>query len=102
KEALARITGKSVEKIYVVGGGSQNHLLNQFAADALNCAVIAGPVEAASIGNIIMQLYALGEIRSLAEGRTLTRRSFETKSFEPKNAGAWSNAYARFQKILSR
>jgi rhamnulokinase len=100
KESLARVTGKPINRIYIVGGGSQNHLLNQFAADAMNCTVMAGPVEAASIGNIVMQLFALGEIRSLAEGRALTRRSFETKSFEPKNHNAWNNVYARFQKIL--
>ncbi|MGP8020958.1 MAG: rhamnulokinase, partial [Limisphaerales bacterium] len=101
KESLARVTGKPVERIYIVGGGSQNHLLNQFTADALNCTVVAGPVEATSIGNIIMQLYALGEIRSLSEGRLLIRHSFETNIFEPTNPDAWDNAYARFQKILS-
>ena len=69
KESLAQVTGKPIDRIYIVGGGSQNHLLNQFTADALNCTVVAGPVEATSIGNIIMQLYALGEIRSL-DGRT--------------------------------
>lgn len=100
KESLARVTGKPVDRIYIVGGGSQNHLLNQFTADALNCTVVAGPVEATSMGNIIMQLYALGEIRSLGEGRALIRRSFETKIFEPTNPAAWDDAYARFQKIL--
>jgi rhamnulokinase len=83
-----------------VGGGSQNQLLNQFTADALNCTVVAGPVEATSIGNIIMQLYALGEIHSLAEGRALVRCSFETKSFKPENPAAWDDAYARFQTFL--
>jgi rhamnulokinase len=100
KESLAQITGKPIERIYIVGGGSQNHLLNQFTADALNCTVVAGPVEAASIGNLILQLYALGEIRSLAEGRSLIRRSFETNVFEPRNTGAWDDAYVRFQSIL--
>ena len=101
KESLARVTGKPIERIYVVGGGSRNHLLNQFTADALNCTVVAGPVEATSIGNIIMQLYALGEIGSLAEGRLLIRRSIETEMFEPKNPGAWDDACARFQKLVS-
>jgi rhamnulokinase len=101
KESLAQVTGKPIDRIYIVGGGSQNHLLNQFTADALNCTVVAGPVEAASIGNIIMQLYALGETRSLTEGRELVRHSFETKTFKPKNAGAWDDAYVCFQKILS-
>ena len=101
KESLARVTGKPIDRIYIVGGGSQNQLLNQFTADALDCPVVAGPVEATSIGNIIMQLYALGEIRSLTEGRALVRRSFETKTFKPKNPGAWDDAYARFQTFLS-
>ncbi len=100
KESLAQVTGKPIDRIYIVGGGSQNHLLNQFTADALNCTVVAGPVEAASIGNVIMQLYALGDIHSLAEGRALIRRSFETKMFQPENTDAWDEAYARFQAIL--
>jgi rhamnulokinase len=102
KESLARVTGKPIHKIHIVGGGSQNQLLNQFAADAMNCTVIAGPVEATSIGNIITQLYARGEIASLSEGRALTRRSFEAKTFEPQNTRAWDDAFGRFQKILSR
>jgi rhamnulokinase len=102
KESLAQVTGKPIEKIYIVGGGSKNLILNQFTADALNCRVMAGPVEATSIGNIVMQLFALGEVRSLAEGRALVRRSVEPKIFEPKNTAVWDEAYARFQKILSR
>jgi sugar (pentulose or hexulose) kinase len=101
KESLARITGKPIDRVYVVGGGCKNQILNQFAADAMNCRILAGPVEATSIGNIVMQLYALGEIRSLAEGRALVRRSVEPKIYEPKNTGIWDEAYARFQKILS-
>lgn len=100
KESLAKVTGKPIDRIYIVGGGSQNHLLNQFTAEALNCAVVAGPVEAASIGNVIMQLFALGDVHSPAEGRALIRRSFDTKSFQPENTRAWDDAYARFQKIL--
>lgn len=102
KESLARVSGQSIHKVYVVGGGSQNHLLNQFAADAMNCTIIAGPVEATSIGNIIMQLYALGEIKSLSDGRAVVRRSFETRMFQPQDTRAWDDAFARFQKILSR
>jgi rhamnulokinase len=100
KELLAQVTAKPVSTINIVGGGSQNHLLNQFAADATACRVVAGPVEATSIGNILMQLYALGAISSLAEGRALTRRSFATTTFEPRDTAAWDAAYVRFEKIL--
>ena len=102
KESLARITGKPIDRVHIVGGGCKNQILNQFAADAMNCRILAGPVEATSIGNIVMQLFALGEVRSLAEGRALVRRSVEPKVFEPKNTAVWDAAYARFQKILSR
>jgi sugar (pentulose or hexulose) kinase len=101
KESLVQITGKPIDRIHIVGGGCKNRLLNQFAADAMKCQIVAGPVEATSIGNIIMQLCALGEIRSLTEGRALTRRSFETDIHEPRNTGAWDDAYARFQNNLS-
>jgi sugar (pentulose or hexulose) kinase len=101
KELLAQLTARPVSTIHIVGGGSQNDLLNQFAADATACRIVAGPVEATSIGNLIMQLYALGEIKSLAEGRALTRRSFATKTFEPRDTAAWDDAYVRFQKILA-
>jgi rhamnulokinase len=102
KELLARVTGKPIDRIYIVGGGSRNQILNQFTADALNCRVMAGPVEATSTGNIIMQLFALGEVHSLEEGRALVRRSVEPRIFQPKNTGVWDEAYARFQKILQR
>jgi rhamnulokinase len=75
--------------------------LNQFTADALGILVVAGPVEATSIGNILMQLHALGEIHSLTEGRALARRSFPTRVFEPRNVAAWDEAAARFQKIIA-
>ncbi len=101
KESLAALTAKPVERVYVVGGGCRNHLLNQFAADALDCPVACGPVEATSIGNIMMQLYALGEVRSLPESRSIVRRSFEAKHYEPQNARAWKDVFGRFQKILA-
>ena len=100
KELLEGVTAKPVSSIHIVGGGSQNDLLNQFAADAAACRVVAGPVEATSLGNLLMQLYALGEIGSLAEARALTRRSFATKTFQPRETSAWDAAYVEFQKIL--
>ncbi|MGH8022463.1 MAG: rhamnulokinase, partial [Limisphaerales bacterium] len=84
-ESLARVTNKPTDRVYIVGGGCRNHLLNQFAADALNCPIVCGPVEATSIGNVIVQLHALGEIGSLSEGRAVVRRSFETQTYEPQN-----------------
>ena len=89
KDKLAVITGKPITRIHIIGGGSQNALLNQFAADATDCEIVAGPVEATSIGNILVQLIALGELPSLAAGRLLVKKSFATEIFRPQNTVGW-------------
>jgi rhamnulokinase len=94
------LTGKRIEVIHVVGGGSQNALLNQFTADACNRPVLAGPVEATAIGNVLVQALGLRLLGSLAEGREVVRRSFEVKTFEPRHAEAWHEPYARYQALV--
>ncbi|MFZ1238417.1 MAG: FGGY-family carbohydrate kinase, partial [Anaerolineae bacterium] len=87
RSTLARIeglTGRTAVPLHIVGGGSQNRLLNQLAADFTGRPVIAGPVEATAIGNILMQMLATGALASLAEGRDLVRRSFAVEAFEPR------------------
>ena len=59
-ERLEELTGQRIEVIHIVGGGSQNALLNQFTADACNRPVLAGPVEATAIGNVLVQALGLG------------------------------------------
>jgi len=96
-ERLERLTGRRLETIHIVGGGSQNVLLNQFTADACGRPVVAGPVEATAIGNLLTQAVGLGLLGSLADAREVVRRSFEVRTFEPKDADAWQGPYARFQ-----
>ena len=86
-------TGKSLNTIHLVGGGTKNELLNQMTADATGCLVIAGPVEATSVGNLLVQMIAKGELSSLTEGRELVANSFELKSFEPVPNDRWEEAY---------
>jgi rhamnulokinase len=95
-EKLEQLTGKRLETIHVVGGGSQNALLNQFTADACNRHVLAGPVEATAIGNVLVQAVGLGILGSLAEAREVVRRSFEVRTFTPQNPAAWQGPYERF------
>jgi len=95
-QKLRELSGKSLRVIHIIGGGSRNHLLNQFTADATGCEVVAGPVEATAIGNILLQAIALQHVASLAEGRALVRRSFEVTSYEPKTPLAWEEAYGRY------
>lgn len=95
-DLLAETLGSRPETLHIVGGGSQNRLLNQFTADACNLPVVAGPAEATALGNALVQLIALGEVTSLAEGRALIRRSFPTETFTPQQPHAWDAAYERF------
>jgi rhamnulokinase len=82
--------------IHIVGGGSQNRLLNQFAADATGRTVVAGPVEATAIGNILVQALAMGHVATLSEARALVRRSFDVETYEPGDTAAWDEAYERY------
>ena len=100
-ERLEELTGQKAEVLHMVGGGTQNKLLNQLAANAVGRAVITGPIEATAAGNIIMQMLATKKIKTLAEGRAIIRASFPTETYEPQEAGAWSDAYQRFMKIHS-
>ncbi len=74
-EQLRSITGKRLDTIRVVGGGSQNRLLCQWTADACECDVIAGPVEASALGNVMMQAVATGLIKDVKAGREAIGRS---------------------------
>jgi rhamnulokinase len=99
-ERLEELTGKHLSPIHIIGGGTKNHLLNQFTANSTNRAVITGPVEATAIGNILMQSIALKHLNSLAEAREVVRASFEPETYEPNHDSDWDEAYSRLQKVL--
>ena len=100
-EKLETILGRRLEPIHIVGGGTQNGLLCQFTADATGRPVVAGPVEATAIGNLIVQAMAAGLVGSLAQGRELVRRSFEVTTYEPATArDGWEAAYARLVTLV--
>lgn len=98
-DSLKVISDKKIEKIHVIGGGSQNELLCQFTANATGLPVVAGPAEGTAIGNIMVQAMGLGHVKSLAEIRQTIKNSFEFKSYQPKNFEAWDKAYDKFKKI---
>ncbi len=81
---LEDVVAGGIDCLHVVGGGSQNKLLNQLTANATGKKVIAGPAEATAIGNILMQAGATGQIQDLAQGRDLVRRSLTLKEYQPK------------------
>ena len=99
-ERLEELTGKRFDPIHIIGGGTRNRLLNQFAADATCRPVVAGPVEATAIGNVLMQAIGLKHLNSLTEARSIIRTSFSPETFEPKQTEDWDDAYSRLQKVM--
>ena len=98
---IAAVTGSAPAALHVVGGGSRNQLLSQFAADACGVPVITGPVEATAVGNVLMQCMAAGRIGDLAQAREVVRQSFELGRYEPneKLADGWDEAEGRLAAV---
>ncbi len=103
KYVLGKIKGLApfaIEKLHVIGGGSKNPLLNQWTANALGIPVIAGPSEATSIGNIMIQAKAAGCVESLPEMRRIIRESIHLEEFIPQSNSQWESAYEKFLKVV--
>ncbi len=96
---LERLVGRRLNTIHIVGGGALNARLCQATADACGRTVIAGPVEATAIGNIMVQAVAAGACASIAEAREIVRHSFPAQTYQPHNPAAWDAAWPRFQQI---
>jgi rhamnulokinase len=96
-ERLERVTGQDVSVAHVIGGGARNELLCQLTADVLGRTVIAGPVEATALGNVLVQAHAAGELGSLAEVRAVARASTSATGYEPR--ASLDETYARFLDV---
>jgi rhamnulokinase len=98
-EVLEKITLRHIEFLHIVGGGSRNALLSQLAANATGRTILAGPVEATAIGNLLIQAIAAGALQNLHDLRETVARSFPLETFQPAKDTAWENAWQRFQKL---
>ena len=96
--SLEQVSGKHIEQIRIIGGGSKNRLLNQFTADATGRRVLAGPAEATALGNVAVQILATGGATSLKEVRDIVDRSFPTESFDPLETDKWDQHAERFEQ----
>ena len=99
---LEELTGNRIEVIHIVGGGSQSKILNQFTADACQRPIMAGPVEATALGNLLVQVRSSGELSTLAEMRSVIRESSEVEVFEPAKPAPWDAAAAKFADLCAR
>ena len=102
-DTLESLTGRTISTLHIVGGGSQNPLLNQLTANAIGRRVVAGPVEATAAGNILVQAIAMGDLPGIAAARTVMRRSFTLKTFEPsasaRSVDSWHRARDAFAAL---
>ncbi len=99
---LEELTGVPVTVIHIVGGGTQNRLLNQFTADACGRPVMTGPVEATALGNVLIQARAAGDLSTLADIREVVRRSESIKEYIPAGTAVWDAAWERFRTVCDR
>ena len=99
-DQLREVAPQPVTRIHVIGGGAQNPMLNQFTADATGLEVIAGPVEATTVGNILVQAFSQAEVLSLNQIREVVRRSFPLTRYLPQEPELWEKEYKRFCALL--
>ncbi|PYM12017.1 MAG: rhamnulokinase [Verrucomicrobia bacterium] len=98
-QEIENVTGRKIERLHIVGGGTRNSLLNHFTANALQIPVVIGPAEATAAGNVLVQAMALGHVPSLEQARKIARDSFDTEIIQP-HAAAWIAAFARLEKLF--
>ena len=99
-EQISANTGKHFQVLHLLGGGTKDTFLCQMAANTLRFPVVAGPTEATALGNILLQLIALGEIPDLNAGRALIRTQEAVKEYIPEPSHELEAAYEAFCKIL--
>jgi rhamnulokinase len=97
---LETLAGKHLDPIHIIGGGTKNHLLNQFTADCTGRKVVSGPIEATSVGNVLMQALALGHIANIQDARAIVRKSFAPEIYQPQYSAGWEHAYQKLLQLL--
>ena len=99
-EQISENTGKAFDVLHLLGGGTKDGFLCQMTADSLGFDVVAGPTEATAIGNIMLQLIALGEIESIEKAREIIKKSENVKTYKPLNHDGWQRGYEKYCEII--
>ena len=95
-EILQSMCGFPIKKLHVIGGGSQNKFLMQYAANALNMPVVCGPVEGTALGNVLMQMKASGTVSSLVQMREISAASVDLVTYLPEDIEIWNELYKKY------
>lgn len=99
-EMLREISPVAINRLYVIGGGARNAMLNQYTANAVGVSVETGSSESTAIGNIMMQAKWAGVVSTIIDMRAMIRASLDdSQSYEPKDAEVWSKAYEKFLSV---
>jgi rhamnulokinase len=99
-ERIEQVSGRDVDVLHVVGGGARNELLCRLTADMLGRPVLAGPVEATALGNVLVQARATGELGSWADVREVAAAAADIEVFEPVGGRAETDeTYDRFLNL---
>jgi sugar (pentulose or hexulose) kinase len=101
-EDIVRVCKKPTKVVHIVGGGSRNEMLNQFTANSLGLPVLAGPVEATAVGNLMVQAIGCGVVSSLHQAMPIIKKAFPIASYKPQNAVEWEKAYQKFISIAKK
>lgn len=100
-EQLKEVAAENIKTIYIVGGGRKNRILNQCTADTTGCRVICGHPEAAAAGNILIQLWAQGEVKAMEEFSEIAGRDVKEEIYEPIHTEKWDRMYEKYLKLIS-
>lgn len=98
-DGIMECTGKTYDRIHVMGGGTKDKLLLNMTAQSCNVDVYGGPIEATALGNIAIQLISSGDIADIKTARKIIAQGENLKHHKPENRDVWEEAYARFVKI---
>jgi rhamnulokinase len=101
-QLIEALTGKKINGVHVIGGGSQNAYLNQATADATGLSVLAGPSEATVIGNLLVQAISAGQFASLVEARAFLSKQIQVQKFAPRTSAACAEGQRRYAAIEER
>ena len=97
---LKKLADFPIETLHIIGGGSQNNMLNRFTANAIGITVVAGPSEATAIGNILLQAKAFGLVEDKNDMRKTVRNSVDLTRFEPQDTSLWNKHYSEYLNVF--